>query len=552
MSEAYDLGSYEEFDSKMNNADSRRKLYDFIDKDGQFDIGDFDYFDKAMQPQQKEEFPASEIEQPNVTASKSVETKEPAVVDAGLTDAAQAGATVITQAMNAPVPGSIAAENEEFEKEMRRLRDKAEWKNKVVAQPGENPYNGKTYGQVMDEVAAEYGKNLSHPDVDPYAEARAQIMQAGIADDLNPDEADRLALRIRDRYANDYAKTAAQGVVSSLPDQVPNIDQLMDGAWYTREMQQSLANNAARLGLRQEVYVNQYVKPMIAKTLSDRYGYDENSANHIAGRLLSQEAHTMERVRQNEAEAMTGKYIAPYIQEYFDNAAKAADERFKAETNGAADFTPTGLPNGQTLVAGLRRYQATDPDKIWEEMKPNVDQMAQAITSSPEFFVEAMQHADEEGVDATKWIENRIMPVILPQIQQQFEQMAIEREMPKNTMEYLWANFEQSLVGSIARAALESQARSRMKAEALQRTEAGQGAYNPSFGARIGGGFISMAPDMMLPFGGPFGIVSKVATKPIRGMAQTLITDGMRPILARMAESSASGMASLGAFEAVK
>lgn len=68
MSEAYDLGSYEEFNSKMDNADSRRKLYDFIDKDGKYDIGDFDYFDKAMQPAIQEE-PASSPQTPSVQGS---------------------------------------------------------------------------------------------------------------------------------------------------------------------------------------------------------------------------------------------------------------------------------------------------------------------------------------------------------------------------------------------------------------------------------------------------------------------------------------------------
>ena len=50
MSEAYDLGSFEEFDAKMNNPESRKKLHDFIDQDGKYDIGDFEYFDNAMKP----------------------------------------------------------------------------------------------------------------------------------------------------------------------------------------------------------------------------------------------------------------------------------------------------------------------------------------------------------------------------------------------------------------------------------------------------------------------------------------------------------------------
>lgn len=50
LSTDYDLGSFEEFDSKMNDAASRRRLYDAISSDGIYDIGTFDYFDEAMRP----------------------------------------------------------------------------------------------------------------------------------------------------------------------------------------------------------------------------------------------------------------------------------------------------------------------------------------------------------------------------------------------------------------------------------------------------------------------------------------------------------------------
>lgn len=61
MSEAYDLGTFEEFDTKMNNPESRRKLHEFIDQDGKYDIGDFEYFDNAMKPVEK-----AAVEQPVV------------------------------------------------------------------------------------------------------------------------------------------------------------------------------------------------------------------------------------------------------------------------------------------------------------------------------------------------------------------------------------------------------------------------------------------------------------------------------------------------------
>ncbi|MBR0166119.1 MAG: hypothetical protein IJQ13_04495 [Prevotella sp.] len=424
----------------------------------------------------------------------------------------------------------------------------AEWRARTVDIPGVNPYNGQTYGQAYDSIIQDFGRNLNHPDIDPSAEARQQIIQAGITDDLKPEEADRLTLQIRNGYANRYAMNCAKDLVAALPDQVPNIDNLMDNLWYTRELQGQIAHEANRFGLSQSDYVNAFVKPQLAKALSDRYGYDVESAKRIANRLFSQKEHTMERIRQNEASAMIGKYAAPLIQDYFDSAKKRADEKF----SNISPYTPNGLPSGEALVGDIKRYQETDPAKVWEEMKPGIDDMARAITNDSQFIAEAMDHADEEGIDAKQWIEKRILPVLWPQIQAQFEQMAVEREMPKNTLDYLLANAQKSLVGTLFSVALESQARRRMKNEALQRTEVGLGEYKPSFGARIAGGASAMLPDMALPFGGPFGLIAKGATAPVRGTAQELIAEGMRPLLARITGSSLSGAAILGAFEGTK
>ena len=542
LKDTYDLGSEEDFRSYLSDSNKREALRKELEND--YEVGDSTSFSNYLgfgnEESVSEKVPdtptvTGEQTMPNVTGAQTTQ-QQPDVpaIDPEFEASAKIGG-VIEKVKDAPAPDTVPGTQE--------------WRNRTVNIPGENPYNGQTYGAVYDSIIQDFGKNMTHPDVDPYAEARAKIMQAGITDDLKPEDADKLALKIREGYANRYAEGEAKNIVSALPDQVPNIDQLMDGLWYTRDLQNSIAHEAQRLGLRQENYVNYYVKPQIAKALSDRYGYDVDSARHIAARLLSQEGHTMERVRQNEATEMIGRYAEPKIQAYFDRALQNADHQFREETEGSM-MTPYGNA-GQMLGASIRHYQNTDPAKVWEMIKPEIDQMSRDIIDA-DFILEAEKHAEEEGVGVDSWLETRALPMMQSQIQAKFEQMAIEREMPKNTMDYIWANIQQSLVGTIARAALESQARRRMKAEALQRTEAGQGVYNPGFGAKVAGGAAAMLPDMLLPYGGPFGLTAKLATKPVQGMTQTLIADGMRPLLARITQSSISGGLSLGAFEGLK
>ena len=512
-----DLGTADEFRQKVADRSMSDQLYNNLKEDGYEDLGTADEFFSRLNPVPNGELPEG------VTTEGALDS-----VIKGLTPV-DTGHSNATAAPEDAAPGSDL------------------WRQRTVAVPGENPNNGRSYGEVYDQVIQDFGKNINHPDIDPYAEARAQIIQAGITDDLKPEQADALALNIREGYANQFAGANAKAMVSQLPDQVPNIDQLMDGMWYNRDLQAKLDKEAQRLGLSHENYVNFFMKPQLAKALSDRYGYDVNSAKSIAARLLSGEQHTMERVRQGEANDMVGRYAEPKIQHYFDRVLNAAGQQLNNEAQNL-QITPTGNA-GQMMGAALNYYHNTDPIKVWEKMEPEIQQMAKDIIDQ-EFILEADKRAGEEGVTIDQWIESRIEPYLLSQIQSKFEQMALEREMPKNTMDYLMANIRKSLLGQFGNAILASKARRRMQDEALARTEMGQGQYKPGFGARVAGGVAAMLPDMM--YGGPFGLAAKTATAPVQGMSQYLIANGMRPLLARMLQSSAQGALSLGAFEGLK
>jgi hypothetical protein len=427
-----------------------------------------------------------------------------------------------------------------------------EWRTNTVNQPGQNPYNGRTYGDIYDEVIRNYGQNIAKQGIDPYAEARAQIIQAGITDDLKPEDADKLALNIRHGYANRYADNVSKEMISTLPDQVPNIDDLVDGLWYTRDMQARVNHEAARLGLRKENYVNYYLKPHIAKALSDRYGYDTESAKHIAGRLLSQEEHTTDAIRRNEAAGVISEFASPMINEQFKKIQEVADKVSQQEREGSG-MTPYGN-YGQMMGGAIRNWQATDPEKVWQQLKPVFDDMGSwmGIVGNEQLFDQISQMAEAEGIPVNAYIDQYVIPAYANTVQKEFERIAVEREMPKNTFDYIVQKMGESLVGSIGKWMLASEARRRAQSEALQRTDMGQGEYKPGYGARIAGGAAAMLPDMVLPYGGPFGAVARFANRPVAGMAQYLITNGWKPLFARMAQSSAGGMTSLGAFEGVK
>lgn len=51
LSSKYDLGSYDEFNSKMNNPESRKKLFDSASKN--FDLGSYNEFENKVKKKKK-------------------------------------------------------------------------------------------------------------------------------------------------------------------------------------------------------------------------------------------------------------------------------------------------------------------------------------------------------------------------------------------------------------------------------------------------------------------------------------------------------------------
>lgn len=510
LKDTYELGSEDDFRNYLSNGDNREALRKELESE--YEVGDSASFSKYLGfgEESGEEKPAAE------------------------------SATQTPAAAETPAPSPEAVPGSD------------EWRALGVASPG-NPYNGKTYGEVYDSVIQDYGRNLANPDIDPYAEARAQIMQAGITDDMKPEQADKLALDIREGYANRYASNGAKEMVAALPDQVPNIDDLMDSQWYSRELQGRISHEAARLGLRRENYVNYYVKPHIAKALSDRYGYDANSASHIANRLLSQEDHTADQIRRREAVGIIAANAGDRINEQFQKIQQAADEQTRAEAEGSM-MTPFGSA-GQSMGAAFRNWQASDPEAVWQKVKPFFDDMGSwlGIVGNQQLFEQISQMAESENIPVNTYIDQYVLPAYADTVKREFERIAVEREMPKNTFDYVMDKVGQSLVGTVGRWLVESKARMRAQDEALQMTDTGQNQdYTPGYGARIAGGTAEMMSDMLLPFGGPFGLATKAATKPLQGMTQALITSGWGPLKSRINESIARGAVSLGAFEGLK
>lgn len=73
LSSQFDLGSFDEFNSKMNNPDSRKKLYSAVSS--KFDLGSFDDFESKIGGVSKKKVP-TQVSKPSVGSSGTTETPQ--------------------------------------------------------------------------------------------------------------------------------------------------------------------------------------------------------------------------------------------------------------------------------------------------------------------------------------------------------------------------------------------------------------------------------------------------------------------------------------------
>ena len=73
LSSQFDLGSFDEFNSKMNNPDSRKKLYNSVSNS--FDLGSFDEFESKIAGAPKKKVP-TQVSKPSVGSSGTTETPQ--------------------------------------------------------------------------------------------------------------------------------------------------------------------------------------------------------------------------------------------------------------------------------------------------------------------------------------------------------------------------------------------------------------------------------------------------------------------------------------------
>ena len=593
LSTDYDLGSFEEFDTKMNDAASRRRLYDAIDADGKYDIGTYDYFDEAMRPAA-----------PSVPAGDATGTADPE------NSAAPSQQTEQQPAENSPtfeVGGNgytfTADELQKMEEGQRPVMKPKygtpEYGSQKIEGDASNPYAGMTRQQAINAVGKKFfnewygkdhtpetteevdGEQVKYGGLGAYDQIRAELAANNIVD---PENYANVTKDIRRAYIPEVARRRIQQLMGGFESanhwNAEDIRNVLD----SREAQQAINQDLERLGFaptpeaydgdqqamhrdiqRYEQARQYYYKQLeneLENVLVNKYGWlpskdYRSGVESFRDELISGGAEEHEeRIRDREALNMVTKYATPQVQKYFNEAEEKGREAYRQALNSVPGVSQAsagtyqnnmGNALGAALYAGYAENKETDPGKIWAAMEPNLKQMGINLINDPGFMKEAETRAAEEGMELGDYLRLRVDPVLESIYRKEFERIAVENEMPKNFLQYALGKMRESLPGMLINAAFTSQARRRAQQRAMQLTDVGQGKWTPNIYGRMGGGFLGTVPDLAL-----FGAVGK-AVAPVGGaVTQELSSAGFRPLVSRLAGASITNAGTMGGAEAVK
>lgn len=558
MSEAYDLGSFEEFDQKMNSPESREKLWKYIDGDGRYDIGDFNHFDEAMRPveaqtvspttqapvslgtqqgtaaelpqpteqnkQASEEYPQPYDVNGNVLTNNgepysqemlkryySPENKAGNFKDLATIAAAVEREQSVSRMQTTSGAGYIPehplnAEGEQkaFDEEMRRLRA--------------NSIQGEEYRELYGKFDEAF-RNGEMGGKTAYAQANA------LADEMGLDNGQKYDIlgRINRQYARERAAEAVQSLMEKMPDRSVDPLQALQGQYYDRDLQQQLMKTAATMGNDYQDYVNMFVKPQLIEAMKQKYGGTDQDWSGVRG-LFSNWQHVGDRLETQEVGGLLSQHFAPAIDEAIG---KAFDEALGVESelqqSGAMSpqFSTGNMASlVNDIVAKKKGNEIRDPKVIRERFEKALfgdssgdtggngggsdDRMlnlaVKEILTDENLSDEILARADKSGMTTIDYIRKYVIPQMRQSVSSQFEKAFVEREMPKSTAEYILKGLtDDNIIMMLANRYMRTEEQQRISNEADALTASGE---NPSVdtstwtqGARLATG---MAADFWL------------------------------------------------------
>lgn len=528
LSKDYDMGSYEQFVSDIQDKGKRQKLYDTIKEE--YELPDFDGFSKQL----------------GITETVPAQTQAPAAPAS--VDTTQANYTFTEEELGEG--GDITNKVPANQPQVPAKYGTPEYAQGVINDDlaVENPYRGMTRQQAINAIGEKY-RNEWYGKPDAYQNIQKELAAYNIA---SPEDYGHITAAVRNHYVDSVARQRAEDILSKVGHvngmTLDDIQGIMD----SRETQQAIERDMKHLGIQsaedaydekdtegrqkareeyekeKEAYYQNFNK-QLQQVLVDKYGYLPTSdgrshAASFANSLFdgSVDGHE-ERIRKREALDMMQSYVESDINETFKKYDEQAQKEFEKASERAlksyntVGTSPTGTASmagssiGQALYAQHAKESARDYDKIIKDISDRSASIFEKMTNNDGFLKEAKKMAEFLGISPEEYVAKYVVPGFMDAIQRQFTKTAIAREMPKDKLDYIMRGLEDSVVGMLISSAINP--KSKIAYRDMANARYGEDAGMWLEGARMA---VGMASDFWL-WGG-WGKIGASATKSLLNM----------------------------------
>ena len=357
----------------------------------------------------------------------------------------------------------------------------------------------------VQQVDAIYNKYVGKGDA--LSETMYDLMQNGQAQ--NQEEAQQMAMGAMNRAASRLAQRTTDELVSKLDDSVENIDQAIDGAWYSHAVQDNLKKMAAQLGIQNNVavdengnyitrtdgydqFVNGMVKPAMVESLVKKYGENyRKTAEDLATRLYSHDEHVQDRLMNQDINDALSDVISKYTSTSVAKAiqdAEAASNAQMAKYNEQSKYVDSASPFAIGAISEANKTR--DPQKVLGDLQKKFGKLYQ----NPQFLndmsnaaFKVMQRYGMNGVLSGD--PKQFKPMINAAIKNELDQLEVKGMIPRGSADYiLKTGIENTIIGKVSRKIMQTDYQNWLEDIANQQ-------YQPGFWERVGSGALTFAGD---------------------------------------------------------
>ncbi len=341
----------------------------------------------------------------------------------------------------------------------------------------------KKKGELLDELYKKMTQaynsiNVQEGGQSAYAQMRDYAYGFGLDDDrVNNPEARKFIHAVHRQFATDRANELAQELLAKLPERTDDPQEALLSLYYDRNFQQKVNDTVARMGTDYNDFVNGILNPILRKAAGAKYPYQTNSYG-VSG-LYTNFGDIQDEVERREVANLLRERYAPDVTGSIE-AAEARGRNAEAGIVQPSNDNSTGNMSGlMYAVMGAKRNNAEkDPVKILEDIKMNVGGAVTEMLQEPKLFEDIWQRAESKGMTAEDYIDKYVAPQIQGIIQQQLHDELVRRELPQGDIDYVLRGLtEDNILAMIINKQIRTAAQQDIVNEAQQLTDSGLNPY---------------------------------------------------------------------------